>query len=415
MCRPRPQRGRRRHGMADPTLGVLGGRGLSALPGLEGVERLGADPPFGPPSDQLVIGRLGGTRLVFLPRHGRGHRLLPTEINFRANIFALKQIGVEWIVAVNAVGSLRAEIAPGHVVVPDQFIDRTRQRQSTFFGRGVVAHTQFADPVCPNLSRVLAEAARAQAAAVHAGGTYVCMEGPQFSTRAESHLYRSWGAHVIGMTNLQEAKLAREAEICLATLALATDYDCWNAAHGEVEIEDVLRVLAANVGLARRTITRVAAALPARTGCPCPTALDHAIVTERAPIPATVRRELSPFVFLANINPELQESVLEQFDDPAVVACDTMNHWIASARASLVALLPRVDLLVVNDEEARLLAGEHIIARAARRILELGPRSVLVKRGEYGAILFSPESVFAVPAYPLEEVFDPTGAGDAFP
>ena len=282
--------------MPEPTLGVLGGSGLYDLPGLEGVERLAVDTPFGAPSDELVIGRLGGTRLVFLPRHGRGHRLLPTEINFRANIFALKRIGVEWIVAVSAVGSLRAEIAPGHVVVPDQFIDRTRLRPSTFFGRGVVAHVQFADPVCPSLSRVLAEAARAEGATVHAGGTYVCMEGPQFSTRAESHLYRSWGAHVIGMTNLQEAKLAREAEICLATLALATDYDCWNAAHGEVEIEDVLRVLAANVGLARRTITRVAAALPARTGCPCPTALDHAIVTERAAIPATVRRELAPLL-----------------------------------------------------------------------------------------------------------------------
>src|SRR5213595_3454462 len=186
--------------MPEPTLGVLGGSGLYDLPGLEGVERLAVDTPFGPPSDQLVIGRLGGTRLVFLPRHGRGHRLLPTEINFRANIFALKQLGAEWIVSVSAVGSLREEIAPGHVVVPDQFIDRTRQRVSTFFGRGVVAHVQFADPVCPSLSRVLAEAARAEGAVVHAGGTYVCMEGPQFSTRAESHLYRSWGAQVIGMT-----------------------------------------------------------------------------------------------------------------------------------------------------------------------------------------------------------------------
>src|SRR6266566_1230998 len=254
--------------MAEPTLGVLGGSGLYDLPRLEGVERLAVDTPFGAPSDELVIGRLGGTRLVFLPRHGRGHRLLPTEINFRANIFALKRIGVEWIVAVGAVGSLRAEIAHGHVVVPDQFIDRTRQRPSTFFGHGVVAHVQFADPVCPSLSRVL----------------------------AESHLYRSWGAHVIGMTNLQEAKLAREAEICFATLALATDYDCWNAAQGDVEIEDVLRVLAANVDLARRTVARVAAALPARTGCPCPTALDHAIITERAAIPATVRRELAPLL-----------------------------------------------------------------------------------------------------------------------
>jgi 5'-methylthioadenosine phosphorylase len=282
--------------MPEPTLGVLGGSGLYELPGLDAVERHAVDTPFGAPSDELVAGRLGGTCLVFLPRHGRRHRLLPTEINFRANIFALKRLGVEWIVAVSAVGSLREEIAPGHVVVPDQFIDRTRQRVSTFFGRGVVAHVQFADPVCPVLSRAVGEAARAEGATVHAGGTYVCMEGPQFSTRAESHLYRSWGAQVIGMTNLQEAKLAREAEICFATLALATDYDCWNTAHADVQIEDVLRVLAANVDLARRTVGRVARALPARTGCACPTALDNAIITDRAAIPASVRRDLAPLL-----------------------------------------------------------------------------------------------------------------------
>src|SRR5437868_9052680 len=282
--------------MAEPTLGVFGGSGLYELPGVEAVERVKLDTPFGPPSDEFVVGRLAGTRLIFLPRHGRGHRLLPTELNFRANVYGMKQLGAEWIVSVSAVGSLREEIAPGHVVVPDQFIDRTRQRVSTFFGRGLVAHVAFADPLCPNLSRVIAEAARAEGATVHAGGVYVCMEGPQFSTRAESHLYRSWGAHVIGMTNLQEAKLAREAEICLATMALATDYDCWNTAHGDVQIDDVIRVLQANVDLAGRTVGRVAAALPARTGCPCPTALDHAIITDRAAIPATVRRELAPLL-----------------------------------------------------------------------------------------------------------------------
>jgi 5'-methylthioadenosine phosphorylase len=280
--------------MPERTLGVIGGSGLYELPALEAVERVHVATPFGAPSDDLVVGRLGGTRLAFLPRHGRGHRLLPTELNFRANIFAMKTLGVEWIVAVSAVGSLREEIAPGHVVVPDQFIDRTRQRASTFFGRGVVAHVAFADPVCPVLSRAVAAAARAERATVHEGGVYVCMEGPQFSTRAESHLYRSWGAHVIGMTNLQEAKLAREAEICLATLALATDYDCWNTAHGDVVIEDILRVLAANVDLARRTVARVAGALPERAGCPCPTALANAIITDRAAIPADVRRELAP-------------------------------------------------------------------------------------------------------------------------
>src|SRR2546422_3531868 len=274
--------------MPEPTLGVLGGSGLYDLPGLEGVERLGVGPPFGEPSDQLVIGRLGGTRLVFLPRHGRGHRLLPTEINFRANIFALKRIGVEWIVAVSAVGSLRAEIVPGHVVVPDQFIDRTRQRARTFFGRGIVAHVQCADPLCPNLGRALVEAARAEGATVHAGGVYVCMEGPHFSTRAESNLYRSWGAHVIGMTNLQEAKLAREAEICLATMALATDYDCWNTAHGDVAIEDVIRVLTANVDLARRTIARVAARLPERRGRPRPAAPRDATIPQKSAIPPAI-------------------------------------------------------------------------------------------------------------------------------
>jgi 5'-methylthioadenosine phosphorylase len=282
--------------MAEATLGIFGGSGLYDLPGLEEVERVALDTPFGAPSDEFVIGRLGGTRLVFLPRHGRGHRLLPSELNFRANVFGMKRLGVDWIVSVSAVGSLREEIAPGHVVVPDQFIDRTRHRPDTFFGRGVVAHVQFADPLCPNLSRALAEAARAEGATVHEGGVYVCMEGPQFSTRAESNLYRGWGAHVIGMTNLQEAKLAREAEICYATMALATDYDCWNTAHGDVEIEDVLRVLSANVDLARRTITAVARRLPPRTGCPCPNALENAIITERSAIPPELRRDLAPIL-----------------------------------------------------------------------------------------------------------------------
>jgi len=280
--------------MAEPTLGVIGGSGLYELPGLSAIERVRLETPFGDPSDEFVIGRLGGTRLVFLPRHGRGHRLLPSELPFCANLYGMKQLGAEWVVAVSAVGSLREEIAPGHVVVPDQFIDRTRGRRSTFFGGGIVAHVQFADPVCPVLSAALATAARGEGATVHAGGVYLCMEGPQFSTRAESHLYRSWGAHVIGMTNLQEAKLAREAEICFATLALATDYDCWNTAHADVQIEDVLRVLQANVDLARRTVARVAAALPGRTGCPCPDALRHAIITDRGAIPPAVRSALAP-------------------------------------------------------------------------------------------------------------------------
>ena len=282
--------------MAERTLGVIGGSGLYELPGLDGVERRRVPTPFGDPSDEIVIGRLGGTRLLFLPRHGRGHRLLPSELPFRANLWALKSLSADCVLAVSAVGSLREEIAPGHVVVPDQFIDRTRGRQaeSTFFGRGVVAHVQFADPFCRPLSEALQEAARTAGATVHAGGTYVCMEGPAFSTRAESELYRSWGAHVIGMTNLQEAKLAREAELCFATLALATDYDCWHEAHDDVHIDDILRVLAANVDLARRTVTALAPGLPGRDGCGCGEALAHAIITDRAMIPADVKRDLAP-------------------------------------------------------------------------------------------------------------------------
>ncbi len=232
-------------------VGVIGGSGLYQMAGLEKVREVRVATPFGRPSDAYIRGRLDGNEVVFLPRHGRGHTALPGEVNFRANIFGMKKLGVERIIAVSAVGSLREEIAPGHVVVPDQFIDRTRHRPDTFFGRGIVAHVGFADPICPRLARLVADAARTEQAAVHVGRVYVCMEGPQFSTRAESHLYRSWGGDVIGMTNLQEAKLAREAEICFVTLALATDYDCWNTAHADVEIGDVLRVLKQNVELAR--------------------------------------------------------------------------------------------------------------------------------------------------------------------
>jgi 5'-methylthioadenosine phosphorylase len=281
--------------MTNAMLGVIGGSGLYELPGLVDVERRAVRTPFGEPSDEIVVGRLGSQRLAFLPRHGRGHRLLPSELPFRANVHALKELGCEWIMAVSAVGSLREEIAPGHVVVPDQFIDRTRARQaeSTFFGRGIVAHVQFADPVCPRLSPVVVDAARRAGATVHEGGTYVCMEGPLFSTRAESKLYRQWGAHVIGMTNVQEAKLAREAEICFATLALATDYDCWHEGHADVQIDDVLAVLAANVDLARRAVVEVAGRLPDRAGCSCARALDAAIITDPARIPAAVRRDLA--------------------------------------------------------------------------------------------------------------------------
>lgn len=282
--------------MKSAAIGVIGGSGLYQMPELAGVREVEIKTPFGKTSDPLIRGRLGRVDLIFLPRHGKGHRWLPTEINFRANIFALKKLGVERIISVSAVGSLREEIAPGHLVVPDQFIDRTTQRPSTFFGRGVVAHVSLANPFCSDLSKVLVTAARAEGAEVHSGGTYLCMEGPQFSTRAESHLYRAWGAHVIGMTNLQEAKLAREAEICFGTLALATDYDCWNDQAGDVEIEHVLTVLKQNVALAQRTIARAAAELSASRACGCVSALKDAIITERARIPKKIRTELQPLI-----------------------------------------------------------------------------------------------------------------------
>ncbi|MGE5058970.1 MAG: S-methyl-5'-thioadenosine phosphorylase [Betaproteobacteria bacterium] len=282
--------------MKPAVIGVIGGSGLYQMPELVGVREVEIKTPFGKTSDPLIRGRLGGVDLIFLPRHGKGHRWLPTEINFRANIFALKKLGVERIISVSAVGSLREEIAPGHLVVPDQFIDRTTQRPSTFFGRGVVAHVSLANPFCSDLSKVLVTAARQEGAEVYSGGTYVCMEGPQFSTRAESHLYRAWGAHVIGMTNLQEAKLAREAEICFGTLALATDYDCWNDQAGDVEIEHVLTVLKQNVALAQRTIARASAELSEPRSCGCISALKDAIITERARIPKKIRAELQPII-----------------------------------------------------------------------------------------------------------------------
>lgn len=266
-------------------LGIIGGSGLYEMQDLEDVERIALDTPFGAPSDDYVVGTLAGRRLAFLPRHGVGHRIAPSELNFRANIYGFKALGADAIVSLSAVGSLREEIAPGDVVVPDQFIDRTRGRVSTFFGDGVVAHVAFADPFCPALSPLAAECSEEAGASVHAGGTYVCMEGPQFSTRAESHLYRSWGGDIIGMTNLQEAKLAREAELCFVTLATATDYDCWRDEEEAVDIGDVLRVLQANSELARAIIRRIATRIADTRECGCRTALDAAIITDPARIP----------------------------------------------------------------------------------------------------------------------------------
>jgi len=274
------------------TVGVIGGSGLYEMAGLANVERLRLNTPFGDPSDEFICGTLGGVRLVFLPRHGRGHRILPSELNFRANIYGMKKLGADWVIAVGAVGSLREEIHPGDLVVPDQLIDRTFHRQSTFFGNGIVAHVTFADPFCPVLGAALVESAQKLGATVHPRGTYVCMEGPQFSTRAESFLYRDWGADVIGMTNLQEAKLAREAEICFATLALATDYDCWHEVHDDVVIGDVLLILNENVAKAQQVIAETVPHLPSQRSCACARALEHAIITDRTRIPETVKRDL---------------------------------------------------------------------------------------------------------------------------
>jgi 5'-methylthioadenosine phosphorylase len=279
-------------GRSDALLGIIGGSGLYEMIGLEDVREVRISTPFGDPSDAYILGTLRGRRVAFLPRHGKGHRILPSELNFRANIHGFKALGADAIVSISAVGSLREHIRPGTVVVPDQFIDRTRGRISTFFGDGVVAHVSFADPFCAPLSRLLAISAREAGAEVHEGGTYVCMEGPQFSTRAESHLYRTWGGDIIGMTNLQEAKLAREAELCFATLAMATDFDCWRSPEADVEITDVLAVLRANAELAKRTVTLVAERLENARRCGCRAALEHAVITDRAMIPAHRRDEL---------------------------------------------------------------------------------------------------------------------------
>jgi 5'-methylthioadenosine phosphorylase len=273
-------------------VGVIGGSGLYDIAGLEDVREIELSTPFGAPSDAYVTGRLGGVRMVFLPRHGRGHRISPSEINFRANVWGLKQLGVTRILSVSAVGSMREDIVPGDFVVIDQFFDRTRHRADTFFGGGVVAHVMFADPVCSRLRKTLLEAGRALGLRMHDGGTYVNMEGPQFSTRAESRIYRQWGVDVIGMTNLQEAKLAREAEICYATIAMATDYDCWHEGHDDVTVEGILAVMHKNIGNAKKLILHAAPKLAPQGDCPDASALKHAIMTDKSRIPDDARLRL---------------------------------------------------------------------------------------------------------------------------
>jgi 5'-methylthioadenosine phosphorylase len=287
-------------GRATPraVLGIIGGSGLYDLPGLSAVRREEVSTPYGSPSDAFMAGKLGDEEVVFLARHGAGHRLLPSEIPYRANVYALKLLGVKRVISISAVGSMAEPIAPGHLVLPTQYIDRTVARRNTFFGDGVVAHVAFADPVCPQLHAHLEAACFAAGATVHPLGTYVCIEGPQFSTRAESELYRSWGVEVIGMTALPEAKLAREAELCYATLGLATDYDAWHPGHEAVTVAQVLETMRKNVATAKEVMRnailgygRIRAAT-----CECARALDSAVMTAPAQIPAAARERLGPLL-----------------------------------------------------------------------------------------------------------------------
>lgn len=283
--------------MDQMTIGVIGGSGLYEIEGLTDLEEVRIETPFGMPSDVYITGMLQDVKLIFLPRHGRGHRLLPAEVPYRANIYGMKKLGVQRIISVSAVGSMKEEIAPGHIVIPDQFFDRTQgRRAATFFGQGVAGHVQFADPVCADLSNVLVEAGRQAGATVHQGGTYICIEGPNFSTRAESTIYRSWGVDVIGMTNIPEARLAREAEICYATVALATDYDCWHESHEDVTVEAVLAIIKQNVAMARDIIRQAALMLAEPPLCGCSEALKFAIMTDRELIPAATRQALQPII-----------------------------------------------------------------------------------------------------------------------
>jgi 5'-methylthioadenosine phosphorylase len=282
--------------MTEKVVGVIGGSGLYEMEGLEDVQTVSLKTPFGNPSDAYLVGRLEGVKVVFLPRHGKGHRIQPSSLNFRANIFGMKKLGVQWIIGVSAVGSMKESIHPGEMVVPNQFIDQTKGRPNTFFDDGIVGHISFADPVCPTLSQILYEAGKDAGATVHKDGIYICIEGPQFSTRAESRLYRTWGVDIIGMTNLPEARLAREAEICYSTIAFATDYDCWHEAAGDVSIGDVLRILAESTKTAKSAIRQAIKHLPEKRECLCANALEYALITGKKFIPQKTKKDLEPII-----------------------------------------------------------------------------------------------------------------------
>lgn len=282
--------------MAKAEIGIIGGSGLYKMDELTHVEKVALETPFGEPSAKYVLGVLEGKRVAFLARHGTGHRILPSELNFRANIFGFKLLGVDYILSASAVGSLKEEIHPLDVVIPDQFIDRTRARVSTFFGSGLAAHVGFAHPFCTILADKLYESGKAVGASIRRGGTYVCMEGPQFSTLAESNLYRSWGCDVIGMTNLQEAKLAREAEICYSTMALVTDYDCWHETEEDVTVDAIIGNLQKNAETAKKIVKETVKSLPFERTCECASALQFAIITDHSHIPEDLKRDLEPII-----------------------------------------------------------------------------------------------------------------------
>ena len=279
-----------------PTIGIIGGSGLYSMPGFENQQEVLVDTPWGRPSDEYVVGTLGGKTIAFLARHGRGHRFLPSELNFRANIYGFKKLGVERILSLSAVGSLKEEHDPLTFVIPDQFFDRTHGRVSTFFGDGLVAHVSFADPICPQLADVAKNACESAGVKSAKGGTYLCMEGPAFSTKAESNLYRSWGMDIIGMTNLQEAKLAREAEICYVTMAMVTDYDCWHEEHDAVTVADIVANLQNNAANACKVVAAAVANMPAERTCKCASALAHALFTDRTVIPEGTKKKLELLV-----------------------------------------------------------------------------------------------------------------------
>jgi 5'-methylthioadenosine phosphorylase len=283
--------------MSEAAVGIIGGSGLYAMEGLDVLEEVPIQTPFGDPSDPYVIGEIDGTRVAFMSRHGKGHRFTPSEVNYRANLYGFKLLGVHTILSASAVGSMKESYKPTDIVFPWQFIDRTRHRADTFFGNGIVGHVPFADPICVAISNLMNDSAAEAGATHHSGGTYLCMEGPQFSTRAESNLYRTWGVDVIGMTNLTEAKLAREAEICYATMALVTDYDCWHPEHDDVSIEQILGYLRANAAMAQDILRRSISKAAARSrDCGCANALQYALLTERSAIPQRAKDDLEPII-----------------------------------------------------------------------------------------------------------------------